>query len=235
MILEAICDSDTYIWYHFFGEPGSLNDINILDRSSIVGSIFRQTFNSRVVPYVINGTTRDYMYFLVDGIYPSWSIFAKTNPNPVTDEEKYYKRRHEYVRKDIERAFGILVKKFEILDKGFRVFDLQEIKNILSVCIILHNMTVEVRRSDFVHNDLRDCSGNSNEEEDVDEDEELPNISLFGNDGDGNGDGNDDHNNALAARVAAIAHRVENAEMHRKLQKDLTHHLFHVYRKGKII
>ena len=66
-------------------------------------------------------------------------------------------------------------------------------------------MTVEVRRSDFVHNDLRDCSANSNEEEDVDEDEELPTISLFGNDGDGNdlfgndGDGNDDHNNAMAA------------------------------------
>ena len=144
LILEAICDSDTYIWYHFFGEPGSLNDINILDRSSIVGAIFGQTFNSQVVPYIINGTTRDYMYFLVDGIYPLWSIFPKTNPNPVTEDEKYYKRRHEHVRKDIERAFGILVKKFEILDKGFRVFDLQEIKNILSVCIILHNMTVKV-------------------------------------------------------------------------------------------
>ena len=90
-------------------------------------------------------------------------------------------------------------------------------------------MTVKVQRSHFVHNDLRDCSGNSNEDEDEDEDEELPRISLFGS------DGNDDHNNAMAAQVAAIAHRVENAEMHRDLQKDLTHHLFYVYRKGKII
>ena len=117
LILEAICDGDTYIWYHFFGEPGSLNDINILDRSSIVGAILGQTFNSRVAPYIINGTTRDYMYFLVDGIYPSWSIFAKTNPNPVTEDEKYYKRRHEHVCKDIERAFGILVRKFNILER----------------------------------------------------------------------------------------------------------------------
>ena len=28
LILEAICDPDTYIWYCFFGEPGSLNDLN---------------------------------------------------------------------------------------------------------------------------------------------------------------------------------------------------------------
>ena len=180
LVLEAICDGDTYIWYHFFGEPGSLNDINILDRSSIVGSIFAQTFNSRVVPYAINGTTRDYMYFLVDGIYPSWSIFAKTNPNPVTEDEKYYKRRHEHVRKDIERAFGILVKKFEILDKGFRVWNLQEIKNILSVCIILHNMTVEVRRSDFVFNDLRE---NDSDEDGNDDGNDLPSVTLFGDDG----------------------------------------------------
>ena len=39
LILEAICDSDTYIWCCFFGEPGSLNDLNILEKSTIVGSI----------------------------------------------------------------------------------------------------------------------------------------------------------------------------------------------------
>ena len=39
LILEAICDPDTYIWHSFFGEPGSLNDLNILEKSTIVGSI----------------------------------------------------------------------------------------------------------------------------------------------------------------------------------------------------
>ena len=29
LILEAICDPDTYIWYSFLREPGSLNDLNI--------------------------------------------------------------------------------------------------------------------------------------------------------------------------------------------------------------
>ena len=35
LVLEAICDHDLYVWYHFFGEPGSLNDLNILDKSSM--------------------------------------------------------------------------------------------------------------------------------------------------------------------------------------------------------
>ena len=130
MILEAICDSDTYIWYHFFGEPGSLNDLNILDKSSIIGSILSQTFDTIVDPYIINGTPRDYLYFLVDGIYPKWSIFAKTNPTPLTEAEKYYKMRHEYVRKDIERAFGVLVSKFKILKKPMKVWYLDHIKTL---------------------------------------------------------------------------------------------------------
>jgi hypothetical protein len=37
LVLEAIADADLYIWYNFFGEAGSLNDINILNKSSIVG------------------------------------------------------------------------------------------------------------------------------------------------------------------------------------------------------
>ena len=131
LILEAICDSDTYIWYHFFGEPGSLNDINILDRSSIVGSILAQTFDTKVPPYKLNGTTRDYLYFLVDGIYPPWAIFAKTNPEPIGEEELYYKTRHEHVRKDIERAFGQIVKQFGILDQPLRNWYLEVIQNIL--------------------------------------------------------------------------------------------------------
>ena len=30
LILEVICGPDAYIWCSFFGEPGSLNDLNIL-------------------------------------------------------------------------------------------------------------------------------------------------------------------------------------------------------------
>ena len=71
LILEAIWDHDTYIWYYFFEEPGSLNDLNILKKSTIVGSILNGTMDLRLpqeLHYCINGTVRDYLYFLVDGI-----------------------------------------------------------------------------------------------------------------------------------------------------------------------
>lgn len=35
IILEAISSKDLWIWHAFFGLPGSLNDINVLDRSNL--------------------------------------------------------------------------------------------------------------------------------------------------------------------------------------------------------
>ena len=48
LILEAICDPDTYILYSFFGEPGSLNDLNILEKLTIVGSILNGMMELRL-------------------------------------------------------------------------------------------------------------------------------------------------------------------------------------------
>ena len=81
LILEAICDPDTYIWYSFFSEPGSLNDLNILEKSTIVGSILNGMMELHLpqeLHYSINGTVHNYLYFLVDGIYPEWPLFIST-------------------------------------------------------------------------------------------------------------------------------------------------------------
>ena len=115
--MEAIADVDSYIWYAFFGELGSLNDMNILDKSSIVGSILDGTFDLSVEPYTVNGTTRDWMYFLADGIYPDWSIYVKTFRVAITRMEEVFKLSQEATRKDVERAFGVLVKRFDYLKK----------------------------------------------------------------------------------------------------------------------
>jgi hypothetical protein len=50
LVLEVIADADLYIWYYFFGEAGSLNDINILNKSTIVGSILNGTFDLKITP-----------------------------------------------------------------------------------------------------------------------------------------------------------------------------------------
>ena len=121
LILEAICDPDTYIWYSFFGEPGSLNDLNILKKSTIVGSILNGTMElclPQELHYSINGTVHDYLYFLVNGIYPKWPIFISTDSDAIPgSKDKMFATHQEVVWKDIEQAFGQIVKKFDILSR----------------------------------------------------------------------------------------------------------------------
>ena len=70
LILELIYDPDLYLWYIFFGKPGSLNDLNILNKSSIVEAILTQKFDMQIDKYEINGRWHNWLYFLGNGIYP---------------------------------------------------------------------------------------------------------------------------------------------------------------------
>lgn len=44
LVLEACATYDTYVWHSFFGSPGTLNDLNILDRSTLVNDIVEVRF-----------------------------------------------------------------------------------------------------------------------------------------------------------------------------------------------
>lgn len=74
IVLEAIATWDTWIWYANIGEPGSNNDINILDRSPLVSMILDGTFCTGV-SFKVMDELFERLYFLVDGIYPDWAIF----------------------------------------------------------------------------------------------------------------------------------------------------------------
>ncbi|XP_074342791.1 uncharacterized protein LOC141680469 [Apium graveolens] len=81
IILEAIASKDLWIWHAFFGLSGSLNDINVLDRSHL----FEDLAEGRgpEVRYTINGHEYNMGYYLADGIYPSWPTFVKTISKPL--------------------------------------------------------------------------------------------------------------------------------------------------------
>ncbi|XP_074346075.1 uncharacterized protein LOC141684835 [Apium graveolens] len=115
IILEAIASKDLWIWHAFFGLPGSLNDINVLDRSHI----FEDLAEGRgpEVRYTING-----------------------------NKKKYFATAQESVRKDVERAFGVLQSRFAMVRGPSRFWDLHTMKYIMTACIILHNMIIEDER-----------------------------------------------------------------------------------------
>ena len=39
IILEVVASQDLWIWHAFFGLPGSLNDINVLERSPVFATL----------------------------------------------------------------------------------------------------------------------------------------------------------------------------------------------------
>nr|XP_023874274.1 uncharacterized protein LOC111986818 [Quercus suber] len=64
IILEAVASYDLWIWHAFFGLPGSLNDINVLDHSFIFTKLAQGLAPS--VNYSINGHDYTMGYYLAD-------------------------------------------------------------------------------------------------------------------------------------------------------------------------
>ena len=148
IVLEAACDYNLWFWHASFGYPGTLNDINILNLSPLVDSFLDGSFETTeqsVVPYELNGEKFRQVFLLADGIYPCWSRFVRTISDPVGIVERNFAKWQESARKDIERAFGVLQGEFKIVSKPLQALKPNLIANIMSACLICHNMNVEDR------------------------------------------------------------------------------------------
>ncbi|RWR92880.1 putative nuclease HARBI1 [Cinnamomum micranthum f. kanehirae] len=144
LILAAVASYDLRIWHAFFGLSGSHNDINVLDRSPI----FTDLAKGRTLPtnYSINGHEYTTGYYLANGIYPSWATFVKTISYPNGPKATNFAAAQESVRKDMERAFGVLQARFSIVRGLARFWDRQTLQHIMKTCIIMHNMIIEDER-----------------------------------------------------------------------------------------
>ena len=141
IILEAVASRNLWIWHAFFGLPGSHNDINVLHRSPLFAKLAEGQASK--VCFNINGHNYKMGYYLADGIYPSWATFVKTIPEPQGNKKKYFAKAQESVRKDVERAFGVLQSRFAIVRGAARYWDEETLDDIMKACIIMHNMIVE--------------------------------------------------------------------------------------------
>jgi hypothetical protein len=113
VILEAIADQSLWIWHSFFGLPGGNNDINILDRSPIVRDML--SGDGRHLNFMVNGYVYPHYYLLMDGIYPPWACFVQTIHEAQEEKKNHFAKMQEGARKDVERAFGVLQARWEIL------------------------------------------------------------------------------------------------------------------------
>jgi Plant transposon protein len=60
------------------------------------------------------------LFLLADGIYLSSGRFCKTFAQPIREEKKKYAVWQEAARKDIEHAFGVQQRKFQIMKKPIK-------------------------------------------------------------------------------------------------------------------
>ncbi|XP_006645484.1 putative nuclease HARBI1 [Oryza brachyantha] len=201
IVLEAVASEDLWIWHAFFGMPGSHNDINVLHRSPLFARLLEG--QAPQVNYTINGHNYKMGYYLADRIYPSWATFVKTISEPQGNKRKHFAQEQESARKAVERAFGVLQARFAIVRGPARFWYQETLQDIMTACIILHNMIVENERGE------QDIDYNyDNEGERVTPSHtSTPDFDEF----------------------VRTHHDIRNRHTHSQLQEDLVEHLWHFY------
>jgi hypothetical protein len=141
---------------------GGNNNINVLDRSPLIGNLLRGDDNNmrfevdrsplfgnllrgddNNMRFKVNGNVYHRYYLLTDGIYPRCSCFVQPLRPPQGEKKEHFSKMQAALRKDVERAFGVLQARWEIVKNPVRQWDLDTISNIMYCCIILHNMIVQ--------------------------------------------------------------------------------------------
>jgi hypothetical protein len=98
------------------------------------------------ISFTFNGREHHIGYYLTDGIYPSWPVFMKGVTIPQQEKHRFFSMKQASVRKNMECAFGLLKKMFDILAISVRSYSQRILDLIIRACIILHNMIIDDKR-----------------------------------------------------------------------------------------
>jgi hypothetical protein len=88
------------------------------------------------------------VYFICDGGYLWWpELVCPYKHEPVASKKGFFSSKIESVRKDVECVFGILKKRWKILDYGIRFSNMQVVEKVFVVCCMLHNFMLSEMES----------------------------------------------------------------------------------------
>ena len=190
----------------FVGSLGTLNDINVFDRSHVFDDIIKG--QAPQVTFYANGREYHMAYYLTSGIYPKCTTFIQSIPIPQGPKAVLFAQRQEAVRKDVERAFGVLQARFAIVKNPALCWDKVKIGKIMRACIILHNIIVEDERDGYTQFDVSEFQqGEDTGSSHVD-------LTFF----------TDIPRNI--ANITDIRTRIRDRQMHQQLKDDLVEHIW---------
>uniref|UniRef100_A0A0D3BGN3 DDE Tnp4 domain-containing protein n=1 Tax=Brassica oleracea var. oleracea TaxID=109376 RepID=A0A0D3BGN3_BRAOL len=124
-----------------------------------------------------------------------------------TEADTISPMHQEAVRKDVERAFGVLHDRFAIVKNPAPFWDKVKIGKIMRACVILHNMIVEDERDGYTQYDVLDFQqgeDNGNSHVDLMYSTDIPTNII----------------NMMGVRT-----RIRDRQMHQQLKADLIEHL----------
>uniref|UniRef100_A0A0D3B562 DDE Tnp4 domain-containing protein n=1 Tax=Brassica oleracea var. oleracea TaxID=109376 RepID=A0A0D3B562_BRAOL len=159
------------------------------------------------VTYYVNEREYRMVYYLTAGIYPKWSTFIQSSSLPQSPQAVLFAQQQEAVRKDVERAFGVLQARFAIVKNPALFWDKVKIGKIMKVCIILHNMIVEDERDGYTQfnvSEFQEAEDNGSSHVDL-----LYSINMPSN-----------ISNMMDAR-----RRIRDRQLHQQLKDDLVEHI----------
>ena len=143
-------------------------------------------------------------YYLANGIYPKWSTIVQTIREPRGPKKQLFARKQEACRKDVERACRVLQSRFAIVAGPARLWNKRILHDIMTSCIIMHNMIIE---------DERDVNAP------IEEQFEVPNpeVEMVGND------------NTRFQEFLARHRKIKDKDAHIELRDALIEHLWDEY------
>jgi hypothetical protein len=71
--------------------------------------------------------------------------------NPADEKCKRFSKEQEAARKDVELAFGVLQSRWAIVRYPARTWSLKRMWNVMTACVIMHNMIIENERDDNIY------------------------------------------------------------------------------------
>lgn len=147
--VQAVCDHRLLFTNLVNRWAGSVHDSRIFSNSDLMGLLESGSVTG---------------YLLGDSGYPLKPYLMTPISDPQKPEQFSYNISHVQTRNCIERAFGVLKKRFAILSQPIRL-DLKNALNAITACFVLHNFIITT--GDDTHEFIEESSITRNDDNPV--------------------------------------------------------------------